>query len=43
MQKIYKLEPDETPQSLRKNIQTLEKECIYEYVNSFIENKKQKK
>lgn len=40
MQKIYKLVPNETSQSLRKNIQALEKECIYEYVNSFIENKK---
>ena len=43
MQKIYKLETNETVQSLRKNIQTLEKECIYEYINSFIENKKLEK
>ena len=35
LQKQYKLVHNETPISLKKNIQNLEKQCIFEYVNSY--------
>ena len=35
LQKQYKLAHDETPISLKKNIQNLEKQCILEYVDSY--------
>ena len=35
MQKQYKLVKNETPKSLKKNIQELEKQCILEFVKNF--------
>ena len=41
MQKKYKLKPNETIETLKISIQELENDCIYEYVNNFIETKNQ--
>jgi len=35
MQKQYMIQDNETPESLKMNIQKLEKECIFEYVNIY--------
>ena len=40
-QKEYCLEPNETPQSLRKNIQLLEIQCVYEFISTFINSRKE--
>ena len=40
IQKKYKLELNETPNSLKEKIQELEIDCIYEFVNIFIDSKK---
>ena len=35
LQKQYKLIEDETPETLKKEIQLLEKDCIFEYINNY--------
>ena len=35
LQKQYKIQKDDTPKSLKQNIQELEKQCILEYINSY--------